>query len=314
VERCPNATDTPHTDLVSVTIASSEFRRNSSRPNNIDGRGGAIRSYSLADILITDTIIVDNHVDAPATPLPLQLFRGGGFEGTSKSLRIERSEISENAVNDATGSDASRSGGLHLSNGSVDRQAPGEAMAVKIVNSTISGNFSSATGGAMVAFGNLALELINTTISNNLAAPTRTGGLIMSGLQDTYPVSSILAARPTLRLVSTILADNSGPAGDLGYSTQFMPTFTVESTSSLVEKPCTVCTLLFTGTGNQFGVDPLLGPLGSNGGPTRTHALLPGSIAINAGSNPLGLTTDQRGTGFPRVSGSAADMGAYESP
>jgi hypothetical protein len=40
--------------------------------------------------------------------------------------------------------------------------------------------------------------------------------------------------------------------------------------------------------------------------------LLPGSPAINAGSNPLGLTTDQRGGGFPRVLGGAADMGAYE--
>ncbi len=57
----------------------------------------------------------------------------------------------------------------------------------------------------------------------------------------------------------------------------------------------------------------MLGPLAPNGGPTRTHALLPGSPAIDAGSNPLGLTTDQRGTGFPRVLGGTADMGAHES-
>jgi hypothetical protein len=312
VERCPNATDTPHTDLVSVTIANSEFRRNSSRPNNIDGRGGAIRSYSLADILITDTIIEDNHVDAPSSPLPLQLFRGGGYEGASKSLRIERSEIANNGVNDVTGSDASRSGGLHLYNTSVDRQSPEKAMAIKIVNSTISGNFSSASGGAMQAGGNIILELINTTVSDNQAAPTRRGGITMTGLQDTYPISSSLTARPTLRLVSSILANSTG--SDLGYGTDTMPTFTVEATNSLIEQPCTVCTLFVTGTGNVIGVDPLLGPLGSNGGPTRSHALLPGSIAINAGSNPLGLTTDQRGTGFPRVSGPATDMGAYESP
>ena len=33
---------------------------------------------------------------------------------------------------------------------------------------------------------------------------------------------------------------------------------------------------------------------------------------MNAGSNPLGLTTDQRGAPFPRVSGPAADIGAFE--
>jgi hypothetical protein len=68
------------------------------------------------------------------------------------------------------------------------------------------------------------------------------------------------------------------------------------------------------GAGNLFGVDPLLGPLQNNGGSTRTHALLPGSPAINAGSNPLGLATDQRGADFPREAGGRADIGAYESP
>src|SRR5262249_2650236 len=49
-----------------------------------------------------------------------------------------------------------------------------------------------------------------------------------------------------------------------------------------------------------------------NGGTSRTHALLAGSPALNAGSNPLSLATDQRGTGFPRVVGTDADIGAYE--
>jgi hypothetical protein len=63
--------------------------------------------------------------------------------------------------------------------------------------------------------------------------------------------------------------------------------------------------------GNLVGVDPLLGPLQDNGGPTPTMALLPGSPAIDAGSNPLNLTSDQRGNS-PRVVGTAADIGAYE--
>jgi hypothetical protein len=57
-----------------------------------------------------------------------------------------------------------------------------------------------------------------------------------------------------------------------------------------------------------------LGPLQNNGGPTETHALLPGSIAINRGNNAgaAGLMFDQRGMGFPRIVGGTVDIGAYE--
>ena len=56
--------------------------------------------------------------------------------------------------------------------------------------------------------------------------------------------------------------------------------------------------------------NPLLAPLGNYGGPTQTVALLPGSPAINAGTNGPGIpTTDQRGLG--RVGG--VDIGAFES-
>jgi hypothetical protein len=68
---------------------------------------------------------------------------------------------------------------------------------------------------------------------------------------------------------------------------------------------------------NILGQDPLLGPLADNGGPTKTHALLPGSPAIDAG-NRSGLSVDQRGykrpinvIGIPNVS-DGADIGAYE--
>jgi hypothetical protein len=63
--------------------------------------------------------------------------------------------------------------------------------------------------------------------------------------------------------------------------------------------------------GNLVGLDPKLGPLQDNGGPTPTMALLPGSPAINAGSNPLNLTADQRGY-TPRAAGGAPDIGAFE--
>jgi hypothetical protein len=70
--------------------------------------------------------------------------------------------------------------------------------------------------------------------------------------------------------------------------------------------------------GNQVGnvppnsspIDPRLGPLVDNGGPTRTHALLLGSPAIDAASTPDCPTTDQRGVLRPQ--GAACDIGSYE--
>src|SRR5690606_708942 len=74
----------------------------------------------------------------------------------------------------------------------------------------------------------------------------------------------------------------------------------------------TTDTVFLTDTNNLKNVDPMLGPLAFNGGPTQTHALLAGSPAIDKGSNPAALTTDQRGAPFVRVSGPQADIGAYE--
>ena len=79
--------------------------------------------------------------------------------------------------------------------------------------------------------------------------------------------------------------------------------------------------------GNLIGthanpINPLLGPLTNNGGPTSTMAVLAGSPAIDAGSNAFAidpntyvpLADDQRGNLFNRISGKAVDIGAYELP
>jgi hypothetical protein len=76
----------------------------------------------------------------------------------------------------------------------------------------------------------------------------------------------------------------------------------------------------FNGRGDMNNINPMLGPLQNNGGPTQTQALLPGSPAIDAG-NPSGCTdglghllkTDQRGMPRPDTEDkSGCDMGAYE--
>src|SRR5207244_168475 len=86
---------------------------------------------------------------------------------------------------------------------------------------------------------------------------------------------------------------------------------------NLIGNTSGICNL--PGSHNVTGVDPLLGPLQNNGGPTQTHALLTGSPAIDAGLNVAGSGADQRGDGFDRTVGSAnvsggdgTDIGAFE--
>ncbi len=81
----------------------------------------------------------------------------------------------------------------------------------------------------------------------------------------------------------------------------------------------TSCAL--AGTGDLVGVNPLLGALASNGGPTQTHALQSGSPALNAGNpggcrdaNGAALSIDQTGRARPETAGGRCDIGAYEVP
>jgi hypothetical protein len=75
-----------------------------------------------------------------------------------------------------------------------------------------------------------------------------------------------------------------------------------------------------TAAADQIYTDPMLGSLETNGGPTRTHALLPGSPAIDQGKS-FGATTDQRGLPRPRIdpcvtntaAGDRSDIGAFEA-
>jgi hypothetical protein len=68
----------------------------------------------------------------------------------------------------------------------------------------------------------------------------------------------------------------------------------------------------FTGPHDQPNINPLLAPLADNGGPTMTHALMPGSPAIDKGGTSANQcpTTDQRGIARPQ--GPACDVGAFE--
>src|SRR5204863_7979801 len=118
------------------------------------------------------------------------------------------------------------------------------------------------------------------------------------------------------QLVNSIVADNTG-----GVSPDAAGTF--ESNGfNLVGK--SDGSTGFTAIGDQIGtiaapLNPKLGPLQDNGGPTLTTALLPGSPAIDAGVS-ANLSTDERGAarthddpGIPNApGGDGTDIGSFE--
>src|SRR5690606_20788132 len=103
--------------------------------------------------------------------------------------------------------------------------------------------------------------------------------------------------------VSTIVADNSD--GGSADSEDIQSLGTIGASSFNLIGVNTVHTIVNAVNNNQVGtagapLSPGLGPLQNNGGITRTHDLLVGSLAIDTGSDP-GTAFDQRGVGFPRV-------------
>ena len=189
----------------------------------------------------------------------------------------------------------------------------GSAGTYNIRNTTISGNTSTAQAGLSIFAHHPTLaeatkvNLFNSTIARNSGSsaealsvdawvPSPNGGsIVVSGKVNVE--SSVLAGRaPASTLVNAF--SQAGPV------TSFKNTF-IENATGV---PVGVC-----GTnGNRCAVDAMLAPLADNGGPTLTHRPLPGSSLIDAGSNPANLANDQRGYGYARVVGSAADMGAFE--
>ena len=168
-----------------------------------------------------------------------------------------------------------------------------------VTNSTISGNTAITNGGGIFnQFGGTS-TLTNSTVSGN-TGDSRGGGIYNSSAD--------------ISLINTIVAENTGSSRPdcSGNQTSLGHNLIGDDTGCV-----------FTAaTGDLVGdadnpIDPLLGPLQDNGGPTFTRGLLEGSPAIDTGDDsvlgpPHNLTIDQRGPGFPRLRGSHVDIGAFE--
>ncbi|MET0229918.1 MAG: choice-of-anchor Q domain-containing protein [Rhodanobacteraceae bacterium] len=186
-----------------------------------------------------------------------------------------------------------------------------------VIDSTIDSNTSDGRGGGLSTFGDLLVR--NSTISGNTAQSAFGGGLFvrhpgsLDARNSTITANrapdgaGVFATSTQATLTSTIIAGNiAGARGNADFSGSRG--------------------VAITGSGNLIGEvasdvivppdslrgDPHLLPLASNGGATRTHALRGDSPGIDAGNNDASLSSDQRGSGYPRVVGTAADIGAFE--
>ena len=272
---------------------------------SLEGDGGGI--YNDGTLTLTNSTVSGNWADY-----------GGGIYNDG-ALMLTSSTVSDNPARDGGG--IYNDGTLTLTNSTVSGNlaacapgCPGDGGGIyndgtlTLTNSTVSGNGASQGGGIYNFEGTLTLT--NSTVSGN------TWG------------SGIANNSGTLTLTSSTVSGNSS-VGITNYENG-----TLTLTNTLVDNEC-YGAINVSGGGNlespgdtcgfdqatdqvEVTVEQLnLGPLWDNGGPTRTHALLPGSVAIDkipaadcvdADGQPL--TSDQRGE--PRPAGDGCDVGAFE--
>ena len=199
-----------------------------------------------------------------------------------------------------SGNSAAYGGALYILSDDLDDYGS----ATFIENSTISGNHATQDGGAIFINEDetiSTLEIVQSTITDNSTdgLGENVGGI---ALQDSTETT----------ITGSIVAGNLG--NDIGRYDDSLPVVNVsDSVLGVIQSAVT----LIDGGGTQVGVtDPMLGLLVNNGGVTKTHALLAGSPAIDAGPNPVpvfdGNEFDQRGVGFARIVFGVADAGAFE--
>ena len=260
-------------------ISNSKISFNGIKGGDVAAYGGGIKCSG--GLTITNCEITDNKWDYGY---------GGGISGIGT---ISNSTIARNSAMNGTG------GGLYgtwtITNSTIVDNSSGigggvYAGVVAITNSTVSGNAAQHVGGIFAG----TIVLTNSTISEN---------------------SSGIGATDSLTLRGSIVAGNAGPGG---VADLLFVTGTLTSNYSLIGDTVGlspgIIAAINSGAGNLLNLDPLLGPLADNGGPTKTYATLPGSPAINAGDpSYLGPSSfDQRGFAFARVVGGGIDIGAFE--
>ncbi len=227
-----------------------------------------------------DLTLVDSTVSGNVS-----MFSGGGIGSLGGTIRIRTSTISGNTTQ-AFGGGVSQFGG-----------------ALEITDSTISGNTAGLDGGGVYMAGAFGLSIVSSTITENTTFAQ--GGGVSTFGTNTY-------------LESTIVAGNAANHGGQ-ISPNDISGFVNTARFNLIGDAGTSGGIVNGAAGNIVGnngqgtidIHRVLDPvLRDNGGPTFTHALFAQSLALDTGTNPLNLATDQRGS--LRFSGAEPDIGAFE--
>jgi CSLREA domain-containing protein len=243
----------------------------------IAGNSGSGIFISNAGVTLTNSTIAGNSaIDGGG----VHSFNGGDIVLTNSTV---------------VGNSASQHGGGFFNDGDLRLGA-----SVSLTNSTVTGN-SALLGGGVYSSGSTGtgvVSLRNSTVVRN-SATQEGGGIIQSG-------------EAVLFLTNSLVAQNRAPTGPDVLSDPFdvSARFNLIGDGSGSGITNTDGNQVGNVTPNRSPIDPRLGPLADNGGPTRTHALLVGSPAIDAASTPDCPTTDQRGVLRPQ--GAACDIGSYE--
>jgi len=267
-------------------------------------RGGAIRSLTTGDLTIDQSTVSGNSTAGSAA-------EGGGIF-TIGAVTLNQSTVSGNSTagGDAEGGGIFSFGHVMLfqsrvtGNSTTQGGSEGGGIythsfgAVTLNQSTVSGNrimgSGAGEGAGIFSAGNITFAY--STVTDNHA--TATGGGIWNATDPIVITNSIVAGntatggmndiRPgtgSLDVNYSLIGDNDGTGHDEA------PVGSPDMDGNLIG-----------GAGNRV-IDPRLGPLASNGGPTQTHALLADSPAIDAGDPNFTPPPDfdQRGDGFASV-------------
>lgn len=301
--------------------------------------GGLEASINASSTLTVDDVTVADNTVTAQNPV------GGGMESDSSAVHISGSTFTGNAVDSPdVGSLATVEGGALFDNSTtdaIDTSTFTDNQAVSsygiayggaifsnasetITASTLAGNTASGSGngaegsGGAIFFDGNALTITDSTVSGNAAEPfsdgantgAQGGGLYLAGLGATFDFDTIAANAaapgqggglygfPPVTVHASVLDNPSGGDCAGGPYTSDGDNIDTDGTCQLT-CPC-----------DLTGVDPGLGTLADNGGPTQTQALLPGSPAIDGAGTTDCVPTDQRGV--PRPQGPACDIGAFE--
>jgi len=296
----------------------------------VDG-GSGIENY-LASVIVENSTIVDNATEG----------RGAGIQNWEAIIALNDCTLSGNSARQGGGVHNNYGGQLYINNSIVkDNNASSYGGGIANENdslmvfeaSTISGNRAVAAGGGISNEGEYAyLYLQTSTISDNHAVEG--GGILNVGADAEYYA---FAAIVNSTISGNTASESGGGIFNVdAYVAIYSSTITANTSAygaGLINygEMNLIRSIIAGNNGpdgwgdepNSFedsiiGIDPVIGPLANNGGPTLTHALLKGSPAIDYESEPIPLNgtlklpeydTDQRG--YERTDG-IRDIGSYE--